>query len=88
MARAARPPRTPRAPHRPTAPVAAPQNTTVLRDGSMVPRSDNDPITIDAASAPETKKMATRTITSTLAAVANGNWSSSVNNCDWLFPSP
>ena len=60
-----------------TAPVATPQNTTVPRLGLIVPRSDSEPITIDAASAPETKKIATSIITSTLAIVAIGYWSSS-----------
>ena len=55
-----------------TAPVATPQKMTVLRLGSMVPRSDSDPITMDAASAPETKKIATSTMTTTPAIPASG----------------
>ena len=47
-----------------TAPVATPQKITVGRLGVSVPRSERQPITMDAASAPETKKIATRTITS------------------------
>ena len=55
-----------------TPPVATPQKITVLRVGSMVPRSLSVPITIDAASAPDTKKIATSTMTSTEATVASG----------------
>ena len=59
-----------------TAPVATPQKMTVLRLGSRVPRSESVPITIEAASAPETKKIATSTMTTTLVTVASGMWSS------------
>lgn len=45
---------------------------TVGRVGLMVPRSDSEPITIDAASAPDTKKIATSSITRMLATVASG----------------
>ena len=48
-----------------TAPIIAPQKTTTPRVGWMVPRCESVPITIDAASAPETKKIATRIITIT-----------------------
>ena len=71
-----------------TAPVAAPQKMTVRRRGSVVPRSDRVPITIEAASAPETKKMATSTITTTLASVASGNCSSIVNSWASCAPAP
>lgn len=55
-----------------TAPVATPQNTTVNLDGSILPRSDKVPITMDAASAPETKKMPTRIMTNTTVIEAIG----------------
>ena len=63
-----------------TAPVSTPQNTTVRRDGSIVPRSDSVPMTIEAASAPDTKKMPTRTMTRTVVTLASGYWSSSWNS--------
>ena len=63
-----------------TAPVSTPQKITVRRDGSIVPRSDSVPMTIEAASAPETKKMPTRTITRTVVTLASGYWSSSWNS--------
>jgi hypothetical protein len=44
------------------APITTPQNTTTQREGSMVPRCESVPMTIDAASAPDTKKIATRSI--------------------------
>lgn len=56
-----------------TAPVTTPQNTMTKRPGSSAPFWESVPITIDAASAPETKKMPTRIITSRLLAVATGN---------------
>ncbi len=40
-----------------------PQRTTMPRGGSSVPRDESMPITIDAASAPEMKKMATNEVT-------------------------
>ena len=43
---------------------------------------------MDAASAPDTKKIATRIITSTLATVASGNGSSVVNSCASTPPAP
>ena len=55
-----------------TAPVATPQKMTVGRLGWMVPRSESEPITIEAASAPDTKKMPTSTITTMLDTVASG----------------
>ncbi|MNR60526.1 hypothetical protein D3C85_1820320 [compost metagenome] len=55
-----------------TVPVSAPQKITVRRDGVVVPCSDSVPITSEAASAPETKKMPTRIITSTEVAEASG----------------
>jgi hypothetical protein len=55
-----------------TAPVSDPQNTTVGREGSIEPFSLRVPMTIDAASAPETKKMPTRMMTSTEVIVAIG----------------
>jgi hypothetical protein len=55
-----------------TAAIARPQKITTGLLGSSVPRSDRLPITIEAASAPDTKKIATSSITSTLTAVANG----------------
>ncbi|MNP62877.1 hypothetical protein D3C76_1582090 [compost metagenome] len=55
-----------------TVPVSAPQKITVRRDGAVVPCSDKVPITSDAASAPETKKIATRIITSTDVTAASG----------------
>ena len=48
------------------------QKMTDGLDGSIVPRSDSDPITMEAASAPDTKKIATRTITRMLATKAMG----------------
>jgi Asp-tRNA(Asn)/Glu-tRNA(Gln) amidotransferase A subunit family amidase len=41
---------------------------TAYRLGSMVPRWDSEPITIDAASAPDTKKIATSTMTTAVTA--------------------
>ncbi|KOV92559.1 hypothetical protein ADK65_33620 [Streptomyces sp. NRRL B-1140] len=59
-----------------TAPVTTPQNTTTKRPGSSAPFCDRVPMTMEAASAPETKKMPTRIITSRLVTVARGNcWS-------------
>jgi hypothetical protein len=55
-----------------TAPVATPQKTTTGRRGSIVPFSLRVPITTEAASAPETKKIATSTMTSTEVIVAHG----------------
>ncbi|MOA57039.1 hypothetical protein D3C78_1811380 [compost metagenome] len=55
-----------------TVPVSAPQKITVRREGSVVPCSDNVPMTSDAASAPETKKIPTRIITSTDVTEASG----------------
>ena len=71
-----------------TAPVATPQKMTVLRCGSMVPRSDSEPITMDAASAPETKNTATSTITTTVDTVASGYSPSRPNSCPSTVPSP
>ena len=68
--------------------MATPQKITVPLLGLIVPRSDSEPITIDAASAPDTKKMATSTITSTLAMMAIGYWSSRLNSCCSMLPSP
>ncbi|MNH37365.1 hypothetical protein D3C79_982620 [compost metagenome] len=55
-----------------TVPVSAPQKITVRRDGAVVPCSDRVPMTSEAASAPETKKMPTRIITSTEVNEASG----------------
>lgn len=55
-----------------TAPMTTPQKITVRRLGSIVPRSDSEPMTIEAASAPETKKIATSTMTSAVITVASG----------------
>ncbi|MNO02408.1 hypothetical protein D3C81_2227990 [compost metagenome] len=55
-----------------TVPVSAPQKITVAREGCVVPCSDKVPITSEAASAPETKKIATRIMTSTEVAEAQG----------------
>ena len=44
------------------APITAPQKTTTPRVGWMVPRCESVPMTMDAASAPETKKIATSSI--------------------------
>ena len=49
-----------------------PRRSRSAGSARCAPRSDSEPITIEAASAPDTKKIATRTITSTLAAVASG----------------
>ena len=57
--------------------MATPQKITVGRDGSIAPRSDSEPMTIEAASAPEMKKIDTSATTRMLVTVANGNWSSS-----------
>ena len=56
--------------------MATPQKMTVGLRGSSAPFSESEPITMDAASAPETKKIATSTITTMLDTVASGNWSS------------
>ena len=48
-----------------TPPIAVPQNATIARGGSRIPRHVSMPITIDAASAPLTKNTATSTITTT-----------------------
>ena len=59
------------------------------RDGSIVPRSDSEPITMEAASAPETKKIATSTITSTLATVGERDTGrAALNSCALGLPSP
>ena len=71
-----------------TAPIRVPQKITVRRDGSVVPRSESDPITMEAASAPETKKMATSAITSTIAIVDHGSCSRVLNSWDSATPSP
>ena len=55
-----------------TAPVSAPQKMTVGLLGSVEPRSLSVPMTIEAASAPETKKMPTSTMTSTVVTAASG----------------
>ena len=55
-----------------TAPITEPQKITTHLDGSSVPRCDSVPVTIDAASAPETKKIATRIMTSSPVKVAHG----------------
>src|SRR5690606_827012 len=61
-----------------TAPVAAPQKTTTQREGASEPRCDSVPITTDAASAPETKKMATSSITTAEVIPVNGNSASTL----------
>ncbi len=68
-----------------TAPVSTPQNTTTRLVGSIEPLWESVPMTIEAASAPDTKKMATSTITTTPATAASGKWSSSPNSwASWL----
>src|SRR5690606_27011944 len=64
-----------------TAPVAAPQKTTTQRDGASEPRCDSVPITTDAASAPETKKIATRSITMIDVISVNGRSASTLKVC-------
>ena len=49
-----------------TPPVATPQKTTVKRLGSVAPFSESPPMTMEAESAPVTKKIATRTTASTM----------------------
>ena len=48
-----------------TDPIRTPQNTTTGLDGSRLPRELSEPMTIDAESAPVTKKTAVRTMAST-----------------------
>ena len=55
-----------------TAPVNVPQKMVTPLLGSCAPRSDKVPITNEAASAPDTKKIATSTITSTDAMPVSG----------------
>ncbi|GHD75947.1 hypothetical protein GCM10010317_091500 [Streptomyces mirabilis] len=55
-----------------TAPVSTPQNPTTAHVGSGHPGCEGVPITIEAASTPETKKTATRIITTMLDTVAIG----------------
>ncbi len=55
-----------------TAPMTTPQNTTTLRLGWSAPRCESAPTTMDAESAPETKKIATSSITRTVLMLANG----------------
>ena len=63
-----------------TPPVATPQKMTLRRPGSSVPRCESVPMTIEAASAPETKKMPTSSITTMVVRPAQGIVSSSPNN--------
>ena len=66
--------------------VAATDGTLAfLALGSVVPRSDSMPITTDPASAPETKKIATRNMAMKQVRPASGNWSSSTKR---TIPSP
>ena len=63
------------------APMTAPQKITTPRVGWMVPRWDSVPMTIDAASAPDTKKIATSSIAITPSTAPSGMVSSSPNSC-------
>ena len=63
------------------APITMPQKITTQRDGWMEPRCESVPMTIDAASAPDTKKIATRTMASTDTARPAGTTASSPNSC-------
>ena len=63
-----------------TTPVSTPQNTVRGRDGCSTPRCERVPITRDAESAPETKKMPTRIITSAEATPVHGRWASTSNS--------
>jgi hypothetical protein len=76
-----------------TAPVSTPQMMTTLRLGSRVPFCESVPMTMDAASAPETKKMPTRIITMRLVTLAIGysrstakSWPSAVDSSVILAP--
>ena len=62
------------------APVATPQKITVNLLGSRVPRSLSEPMTIEAASAPDTKKIATSTMTRIEVTPAHGIESSSAKS--------
>jgi hypothetical protein len=62
------------------APITEPQNTTTPRDGWIVPRCESVPMTIDAASAPETKKIATSNIAITPSTAPRGSVSSRPNS--------
>src|SRR5690606_2628012 len=64
-----------------TEPIRTPQNTTIFLFGSIEPRCDKVPVTMDAASAPDTKKIATRSMTRTLATVVNGKRSRTEKSC-------
>lgn len=55
------------------APVATPQNTTSHRRGCSSPPEESIPITIEAESAPVTKKMATRNTASVAVTTDSGN---------------
>lgn len=63
-----------------TAPVSTPQKITRGFFGSIAPRSDNVPMTIDAASAPDTKKIATSMTTITVVTALSGMCSSMPNS--------
>jgi hypothetical protein len=60
---------------------------TVPLLGLIVHGSESDPITMEAASAPD-KKMATSTITRTFAMIAIGYWSGRLNSCASKLLSP
>ena len=55
-----------------TAPVLSPQKATAHRDGNNEPLCDKVPMTIEAASAPETKKIATSAMTNSDDTPASG----------------
>ena len=55
------------------APITTPQKTTIQRWGSIVPFWESVPMTMDAASAPDTKKIATRSIAMMLSTVPSGS---------------
>src|SRR5690606_11722598 len=71
-----------------TPPVSPPQKITTPRFGARVPRWLRLPITIDAESAPEMKKMAMRSIATTVAIPVSGRFPSTPNSCPSTLSAP